>query len=299
MNAKAVTFPAAAFLAVLLLGMMGLASLAQTGGDAVNCSEDGLGTVHETLASHCKGRIVTDEEAAAIRQQRRDYIQKVLSRSNDANDPDRHLASLGSGFFVARDGSVITSRHVVDGCATVSVTPTFGETKIAEAVVLNEQADLALLRTDMVAPGVAPLVPNKGPAVIGPAFIVGYPELGMATIEPIVTAVEILHRESRTAYGPAIVVRGDVRRGNSGGPLLDGGGDVIGVVVAKIDSVSVYNVTGDVVREIGLVLPGDVLLRFLEEHGISHLEAQRRPPQSNARVLEDARPFMVRIGCWR
>jgi len=309
MQAKPANFPRIAALAALLLTVAITETPAQsTGGadasppassQAVNCADDRLGTVHRLPAQKCSGRVVSDEEAQVLRDQRRDYIRQVLARKTDNSVVGRSLAGLGSGFFVSSDGSVITSRHVVEGCAEVTVTPTFGEMKLATAVIPDDRADIALLRTSGGAPSIAPLVPRKGPEVIGPAFVIGYPELGMVTIEPVLTDVEVLHRESTTPFGPAIVVSGDVRKGNSGGPLLDGGGDVIGVVVAKVDSVNVYRTTGEVVREIGLALPSEVLHRFLASHGVTHREAQRRPPQPNARVLDNSRGFMAQIGCWK
>ena len=86
---------------------------------------------------------------------------------------------------------------------------------------------------------------------------------------------------------------------HSGGPLLDTGGNVIGVVVAKIDSVAMYKTTGDVVRDIGLVLPGDRAQRFLEAQSVRYRLDQRRPLQSEDRLLQDTRPFMVQVGCWK
>jgi len=299
MKAKPANFPHSIVFAALLLAGSACGAAAQSQAELVNCADDRLGTVHQTTTGRCSGRIVTDEEAEILRENRRDYVRQVLARKIGNSVLGKHLAGLGSGFFVSADGSVITSRHVVEGCSAVSVTPTFGEMKLAQTVITDDRADIALLRTDGASPGIAPLVPRKGPAVLGLAYVIGYPEFGLVTIEPVVTTVDVLHRESTTAYGPAIVVSGDVRKGNSGGPLLDGGGDVVGVVVAKIDTVNVYQATGQVVREIGLALPSDVLHRFLDANGIIGREAKRRPPQSNERVLENSRGFMAQIGCWK
>src|SRR3546814_2134794 len=112
----------------------------------------------------------------------------------------------------------------------------------------------------------------------------------MVAIAPVLTAVDILRRESHTPRGPAIIVRGDIRRGNSGGPLLDSGGNVIGVVFAKVDSVNVYQTTGQAVREIGLASPGEVLQTFLKDQGVDYRAAQGGFPQPEDRILAEARP---------
>lgn len=300
MNVKAasISFVTAAATATLLLAAGGPEAAAQSATDPVNCAVDRLGTVQQTTAADCHGRIVSDEEAEDFRQQRRTYIQRVLSRKTEIPIAGKRLTGIGSGFFVDADGSVVTNGHVIENCSTVTVTPAFGEMKLARDIVRDPGADIALLRTHAAAPGVAPLVADKVRAVVGPAYVVGYPEMGMATIEPILTNVEVLYRESNTPYGPAMVVSGNVRRGNSGGPLLDEGGDVIGLVVAKIDSVTHFKVTGRVVREIGLVLPGDVLGRFLLSQNVKILEARQDTPQPNDRILEQARGYIARIGCW-
>ncbi len=266
--------------------------------DAVQCYNEALGTVQETLASDCAGRIVTRDEAATLRKERRDYIQKVLT-GPPGGIQGKQLAGLGSGFFVAADGSVITSHHVVEDCAVVSISPTFGERVIVSKVVADAESDLALLRADIEPPAVAPLNAADDMAILDPGFVIGYPDRGLVTIEPVMSAVEILQRESPTDRGPAIVVRGDVRRGNSGGPLLDSGGNVLGVVFAKVDSVNVYKKTGETVTEIGLALPARALEDFLRKNGVAYQVSGRRPPQPAARILEDARPFLVQVGCWR
>jgi serine protease Do len=289
----------AGLIAAVLLGIMGAAVTAQTGHDVVHCYDESLGTVRQTLASDCRGRIVTEGEAAAIRDQRRNYIRNVLAKPADDRIRGKRLAGLGSGFFVDEDGTVLTNHHVVEGCTVVSVTPTFGDMGLAKAVIPDEQADLALLRTDLKPPGLPAFAQGSGAAVLGPGFIAGYPEQGLATITPILTSVEVLYRESRTTGGPVIVVRGDVRRGNSGGPLLDSGGSVVGVVTAKVDTVNVYNATGETVRDVGLVLPGDRVQDFLDGQGVRYRREQRRPLQSADRMLDDARAFMAQIGCWR
>lgn len=285
--------------AVLAWVMAPLFAGAQDGHALVHCLDEALGTVQETIASDCKGRTITEDEAAAVRDRRRDYIRKILTKVPDSRLEGMHLVSTGSGFFVTEDGSVLTSRHVVDDCSGVSVIPKFGEEVLATAVALDDQADLALLRTDVTPPGIAPFAEGSGSAVIGSAFVAGYPAQGLVTVAPVLTAVEILLREEQTPRGPAIIVRGDIRRGNSGGPLIDTGGNIIGVVVAKVDSVAMYKTTGAAVRDIGFILPGDRVQRFLEAEEVPYYQNQQRPLQPEQRLLEDARAFMVQVGCWK
>lgn len=298
MGIKAATLLTAGFLAVLLV-MTSAPADAADGGGVVQCYNEALGTVQATLASDCKDRVVGEEEAAAIRKKRRAYIQKVLSGPPGSPVQGKQLAGTGSGFFVAEDGSVVTSRHVIEDCAAVSISPTFGEMVFATSIVPDEKTDLALLRADVVPPAVAPLAAAGDLALLSPAYVTGYPNRGLVAIEPILTPVDILQQKSQTDRGPAIVVRGDIRQGNSGGPLLDSGGGVLGVVFGKVDSVNTYQATGEIINNIGLALQGDVLKGFLESNNVDFRLSARGSIQPAGLILDDARPFLVQVGCWR
>lgn len=292
--------PQARCIAALALWLMTpLSATAQDSHAVVHCLDEGTGTVQDTLASDCRGRVITADEATALRNQRRDYIRKVLSKVPDDRLQGKRLTSTGSGFFVTEDGSVLTSGHVVDDCSGVTVIPTFGEQVLAREVARDDQVDLALLRTDIAPPSIAPFADGNGPAVIGSAFVAGYPEQGLVTVAPILTAVEVLLREEQTPRGPAMIVRGDIRKGNSGGPLIDTGGNVIGIVLAKVDTVAMYRATGTTMRNIGFILPGDRVQRFLATQQVTYLQNQQRPQQPATQLLEDVRGFMVQVGCWQ
>lgn len=274
-------------------------ALAVDPGAAVQCYNEALGTVQETLARDCQGEIVSEEQAEALRKDRRKYIQKLLSDPAASKVPGKRLTGTGSGFFVSANGSVITNHHVIDGCAAVSISPTFGEMVLASEVVSDKKSDLALLRADVVPPAVASLAADVQTVGLGPAYVVGYPNRGLVTIEPILSAVEILNTKGRTKQGPAVVVRGDIRQGNSGGPLLDSGGSVLGVIFAKVNSVNVYEATGQIVRDVAMAVPSETVQSFLEAHDVDFRRSMRRPPQLAERILSDTRPFLARVGCWK
>src|SRR3546814_2940306 len=93
---QAAGIAAAVFFASLLVGVMAPApATAGDGHTVVHCLDDNLGTVRKTLATDCKGRAVTAEEAAAVKNQRRDYIQKVLSKVPDSSMEGKSLSRLG------------------------------------------------------------------------------------------------------------------------------------------------------------------------------------------------------------
>jgi putative serine protease PepD len=142
---------------------------------------------------------------------------------------------LGSGFVVTADGHVITNDHVVGGGDTPSVV-TFhdGTTARAELVGREPESDLAVLRVER--PGVQP-VPLGDSALVrvgDPVLAFGSPlALANTVTSGIVSAVDRTIRSGepgeQVRYYAAIQTDAAVNQGNSGGPLVDAAGRVIGV----------------------------------------------------------------------
>ena len=268
----------------------------------VNCYDEALGTVQQTLSGDCKGKVVGDREAEAIREQRRERIRQTLAKPKRPKIEGRRLAGVGSGFFVAPDGSLVTNRHVVDGCAIVTITPSDGDMIRATQVVMADNADLALLRSRFSPRAVATFGTETAERfALGPASLIGYPNLGLVAIEPILTPVRVTGRGRLAGEGnlPVIQIRGKVRAGNSGGPLLDRGGQVIGVVFQKIDSVSYYQLTGKRIRNVGFAISRETVTAFLEKQGVDYRVGQILAARPESLVLREARPYLAQIGCWK
>ncbi len=143
--------------------------------------------------------------------------------------------SNGSG-FVADSGLVITNAHVIAGVEQPYIIDAGGRHR-AEIIGFNPDLDVAVLRASNLAG--APLVIRGGLAEKGtPAAILGYPGGGEFTVGPavIVDAFKAIGRNiynqgqtTREVYS----IKGTVEPGNSGGPLIDKNGDVIGLIFAE------------------------------------------------------------------
>lgn len=143
----------------------------------------------------------------------------------------------GSGWAV-RPNLIVTNAHVVAGATDTTVTTQGGVELDATAVHYEPEDDLALLRVDAKLPT---LKVDAGNSEGDEAAVLGYPENGPFTVTPARVG-ETRSTVSENSYGRGPVERtitalgGDVRSGNSGGPLLNSEGEAVGVVFAATTS---------------------------------------------------------------
>jgi S1-C subfamily serine protease len=140
----------------------------------------------------------------------------------------------GSG-WVAAPGLVVTNAHVVAGESDTSVTPVGRSSIDATVVHYDPRNDLALLRVSGLDENPLPVASDVRSGT--PGAVLGYPENGPFTIAPArVGATGPVVTEDSYGRGPVTreltALRGEVRSGNSGGPLVDGDGRVMGTVFA-------------------------------------------------------------------
>jgi S1-C subfamily serine protease len=140
---------------------------------------------------------------------------------------------LGSGFLVDRRGRVLTNAHVVDDAETAQVRFDDGTETDARVLGADESTDLAVLEVERTAAGVAPLPLGRSEALrVGDAVIaIGNPfGLERTATTGIVSALKrIITAPNGFEIQNVIQTDAAINEGNSGGPLLDAGGRVIGI----------------------------------------------------------------------
>src|SRR5688500_17257711 len=150
------------------------------------------------------------------------------------------LGVAGSG-WVARDGVVVTNAHVVAGQddTTIQVEGEGGKHD-ADVVLFDVINDLAILRSSGIS-GTPALAMNEGADTGTAAAILGFPENGPYDVQPGRLGATVT-ANTQDAYGRGPVrrrittLRGLVRHGNSGGPMVDGGGRVVTTIFASASS---------------------------------------------------------------
>lgn len=148
-------------------------------------------------------------------------------------------ASLGSGFVLNRSGDIVTDQHVVDGASTITVDFPDGTHTRATLVGADASTDIAVIRVDVPDGTLHPLTLRTSAARVGePVLAVGNPfGYRLSVSQGIVSG---LGREITSPNGftltDAIQTDAAVNHGNSGGPLVDTRGRVIGINAQIADS---------------------------------------------------------------
>jgi serine protease Do len=164
------------------------------------------------------------------------------------SDPGGQLTGAGSGFFFRPDGYILTNNHVIDGAAQVTVVLQDRREYEADVVGRDPNTDIAVLRIDAADLPAVVIGDSDGLEVGDWVVALGYPlQLGATATAGIVSAlgrsIGILG-QSREASAPLesfIQTDAAINPGNSGGPLVDLGGNVIGVNSAIASPTGFYS----------------------------------------------------------
>ncbi len=162
-------------------------------------------------------------------------VEIVVSESSNAGFFGRNIQQgEGSGFLIDTSGNILTNNHVIDGATSITVKLNNGQTTTGKVVGTDSVSDLALVNIDpSVVSGVAPLT-------LGDSSLVKIGQLAVAIGSPLgyqntvtVGVISGLNRTiSTSSYTGMIQTDAALNPGNSGGPLLDANGSVIGINTA-------------------------------------------------------------------
>lgn len=175
--------------------------------------------------------------------------------------------SMGTGWPIA-EGLVVTNNHVVAGRSDIVLIRTDKRRVNASILEVDVKNDLALLRVEDVDALPPALMVASKPATLGTkVFTIGYPHPDIMGSQPkltngIVSATTGLQDDKRT-YQITVALQS----GNSGGPLINMQGKVVGVVASKLSAVKVFEWTGDLPQNVNYAMKSGLLLDFLERLG--------------------------------
>ncbi len=170
--------------------------------------------------------------------------------------------SFGTGFFISKDGFFITAAHVISGAKVLEVITPSGSLQ-AHLVSQDASNDLALLK---VAGQFAalPIASSRTVRLGESVATVGFPNVELQGRSPKLARGEIAGLSGVHDDPRLFQVSVPLQPGNSGGPLVDQSGNVIGVVLARIDNNAAVISSGVSAENVNYALKSSLLIAFLE-----------------------------------
>ena len=204
-------------------------------------------------------------------------------------------ASSGSGFAVSYDGYVITNNHVIEGCQEV-VIHTKGSAISGTVIAYDPQNDLALLKGNFSPKTVFP-ISNDRPELLQDIYVAGFP-FGNEVSSSVKVTKGIV--SSLTGLGnnfSNIQIDAALQSGNSGGPIIDDFGNVVGVAVAKLDAKYMFEEFGIIPENTNFGIKSSVVTSIMDSNSVDS------PPANKSAISKSQLSKMITEGtfyidCW-
>jgi S1-C subfamily serine protease len=186
----------------------------------------------------------------------------------------------GSAFFVSADGLAVTAAHVVKDCATLN-SQRWGPVKV---LATDPRADLAILKAQS-ASGEFVALRSRGPKLGEAVSAGGYPLGGLLGAGLKITTGVVSGLSGPEGDRGLFQISASIQPGNSGGPVVDGGGALIGVTAAKLDELKFSQATGAFPQNVNFAVPVTVLQSFLDENAVKYRTSGPAPTPSGSAGL--------------
>ncbi len=202
--------------------------------------------------------------ADALHEQRRKPSLPAPPPAGE-NQTAARAPSSGTAFFVTGDGKLVTNHHVVSGAQTIEVA--LNEEEVVEARLLHDDPinDLAILEVDAVR---APLRLRSGNGLDkgDEVFTLGFPVPSLQGLEIKATFGHVNALSGISGDERYVQIDVPIQPGNSGGPLFNQRGEVVGVVTATLDPRQTMTTAGYLPQNVNYALKAEVVYAMLREN---------------------------------
>jgi len=202
-------------------------------------------------------------------------------------------ARSGTGFAVGNGNTVITNFHVVEGCKNTNIV------NVGPGLVtaVDPNHDIAIIQS--ARPLKEPLRFRADSSVqLGEEIIViGFPLRGLLSSTPTVTTGIVSSLAGLRDDPTRLQISAPVQPGNSGGPVLDRAGNVVGMVVSKLNVLRVARTTGDIAQNVNFAIPSSIITSTLKSNSITYQSGPFDKEKAVAEIVSAASPGVVALEC--
>jgi tripartite-type tricarboxylate transporter receptor subunit TctC/S1-C subfamily serine protease len=210
-----------------------------------------------------------------------------------------HGQASGTGFFITTDGYFVTNQHVVESAKSVVIRTANGKSYPAEVIRVDSANDLAILKAE----GTFRALPVQNSQSVrrgDKVFTLGFPNTFLQGVEPKYTDGVISSltgvRDKPNNYQISVAIQ----PGNSGGPLISSMGNVVGIVVSKLNVEAALKSAGAIPENVNYAVKSNYLLEListLPSVRTAMLAVRSKPvgDMSDLAVLAEAAVGLVKV----
>jgi S1-C subfamily serine protease len=174
--------------------------------------------------------------------------------------------SSGSGFAITKDGHIATNNHVVSDCDALEIYQS-GRTVSASKTTIDATNDLAILKAEPLASDVLP-IRDGSPKLLEETFVGGFPFGGEISASIKITRGVVSALLGAGNNASLFQIDASIQPGNSGGPVVDDKGNVIGVAVASLDQLEILGRFGALPQNSNFAVKSNVLTNLMLSSGL-------------------------------
>jgi S1-C subfamily serine protease len=246
---------------------------------------------------------IFSREISLLAQQRSGELSELIDRNSvDKNSPNTKKEPIktktGTGAFVSSSGHVLTAAHVVEDTKRIEVIIN-SVPHAAQLVKMDSLNDIAVLKLNLASATHLSVTGGENVRLGSPIFTLGFPNPGIQGVSPKITRGEISSINGPQDDPKSWQVSAPVQSGNSGGPLFDLEGRVVGMIQSKLGIIAAQK-TGDLPQNVAYAVKGKYLLKILADCGVPYGEntSDFSVDSDFERMVEKLTASVVLIQCY-
>lgn len=248
----------------------------------IKVKADGLNKAGDFTKASAKPAAMTDKQGSA-----------PAAKSGKGAKSD-----FGTGFVISANGHIVTNNHVIDGCSDLKGNLTGEAAMVLRVVSSDANNDLALLQASSTATfkefaRIRDRSIRSGDSVVA----IGFPFHGLLTSDFTVTTGIVSSLSGMRNDSRFLQISAPVQPGNSGGPLFDTTGQIVGVVTGKLDGLRVAVATGSIPENINFAIKTGALRDFLDNSVVPYQTAEPKGELKTTDIAGNARAYTMLISC--
>ncbi len=230
-------------------------------------------------------------------------------KKDNSSNPDNNEVASGSGFFISKEGIIVTNNHVIQGSSRIEVVignkRDIYNAKVTLKDTINDIAILNLIDFDYskyFSKDIPYSIKQEGQSQVGEVvFTLGYP-LGNIMGNTARMSTGNISSQYGINDDPRIYqISNPIQPGNSGGPLINKNGQVVGIVVATLNAKSFLENTGIIPQNVNFAIKSNILINLVSLLPNSEIILENKSLIDNLNFeqqVEAIAPFIVKINTY-